>query len=277
VVIEQDETYNFPIEDISSIILETHRATLTSALLANIAENNIVLFTCDERHLPNGIFIPLNGYCRELGKLKEQMEVSEPFRKRCWQKVIECKIQNQAFCLHYHKKEGREELAALSKQVESGDPGNIEGVAAKQYFGNLFGKGFTRNQPNAINGALDYGYSIVRGIIARELVVHGFEPELGIHHCNDLNRFNLADDFVEPFRPLVDMWVYENIRLDFEKEQKKDILKIISLDLQIKRKKQSLANSIRIMTESFSLACGTKDFGKLELPELAGLNFHRYE
>ena len=277
VSIEQEQTFEVPIEDVSAIILETRQATITSALLSGIADNNIVLFTCDERHLPNGVFIPLNGHCRELQKLREQMELTEPFRKRCWQKIIKQKIRNQALCLKFHKKDVFQELNDLSGKVDSGDSGYIEGIAAKKYFESLFGKGFCRREPSPINGALDYAYSIIRGIIARELVVHGYEPALGIHHSNELNRFNLADDFIEPFRPLVDMWVYNNIHNEFGSEQKKEILKIIQLDLKIKGIKQILPNAVKISIESFSEAGSEKDFNKLELPELIGLNNHKYE
>ena len=210
--ITQDEEWSIPVEDISSIILETPQINISSKVMSLIADNKIVMYSCNDKHLPNGVFIPFASHSRELKVLKGQLDSTESFKKRCWQKIIIRKILNQSEVLRICDKNVMSEyLKKLSQNVNSGDKENKEAIAAKEYFITLFGKDFNRNYENIYNTALNYGYSIIRGAIARSIATYGYIQSIGIHHKSELNNYNLADDFIEPFRPIVDLWVITNI------------------------------------------------------------------
>ena len=166
------------------------------------------------KHLPNGILIPFNNHSRLLKMVNIQLNATKPFKNRLWQQIVQTKVINQGKVLEYIGNERCKELFYLSALVVSGDKDNIESTAANIYFKELFSKKFTRRHENPINGALNYGYSIIRGAVARSLTMYGFLPVIGIHHHNELNQFNLADDLMEVYRPIVDYWVYKNINID---------------------------------------------------------------
>lgn len=207
--IEGDEVM-VPLIDISVIILETHQVTITSALLSRIAEENIVLFSCDKKHTPNGIFTPFHQHSRFSLMVHLQTQWSEPFKKRLWQYIIQQKIENQAMVLKKIKKtQESKELIAIAQRVKSGDSENHESYSAKLYFNYLFNDFQRRDISDWRNSALNYGYSIIRAVIARDLSASGLIPALGLHHKNQLNAFNLADDLIEPFRAFIDHEVYK--------------------------------------------------------------------
>lgn len=208
-LVEGEENINVPLEDISAMVLETPQAVVTSALISALPAFGIVLVACDECHLPNGLLLPFMPYSRQLATVRKQINAPLPLQKRLWQKIVVAKINNQALCLDFAGAEGGDYLRALAKTVNSGDSENREGQAAQFYFPRLWGEGFTRQLMVWHNGALNYGYAVLRACIARSLAVGGFVPALGIHHRNELNAFNLADDLIEPFRPLVDWWVWK--------------------------------------------------------------------
>ena len=206
--ITQDEEWNIPLEDISSIVFETPQISISAKAMSMIADNKIVLYSCDDKHLPNGVFIPFASHSRSLKVIKNQLKMTEAFKKRCWQKIIVQKILNQAEVLRLSDKiKDYKYLENLSQKVNSGDTENKEAIAAKEYFNSLFGNKFNRNYDDIFNASLNYGYSIIRGAIARTIVSYGYIPSIGIHHKSELNSYNLVDDFIEPFRPIVDLWV----------------------------------------------------------------------
>lgn len=205
-LIETEEVHSVPIEDISAIVLESRQSTITTAALAALAQNGVVTFWCDETHLPCGISLPFAQHSRQLGVLRWQMELTLPTKKRMWQQIVTAKIKNQAECLALCGK--TQEAAFLfgrAKAVTSGDKDNLEASAAAYYFPALFGAGYTRRNEDTRNAALNYAYAILRGYMARCLAVYGFLPCLGLHHDSELNQFNLADDLMEPFRPVADL------------------------------------------------------------------------
>ncbi len=278
--ITQEEDWTMPLEDISTIILETPQISLSSKAMSMIADSKIVMYSCDEKHLPNGIFIPFACHSRQLKIMNQQLKCSESFNKRCWQKVIVTKIRNQAKVLNICKRElMAEHLENISKKVNSGDTDNKEAIAAKGYFSSLFGKNFNRNFDNIYNSSLNYGYSIIRGAIARSIVSYGYLPLIGIHHKSELNNYNLADDFIEPFRPIVDLWVKTNIKQDmeFNKYVRAELANLLNADVFIQGKLQSVNNAINIMIASYTTAINQNDYKKLELPELLPIRIHSYE
>lgn len=206
---QNDETsLKVPLEDVAVIILETPQATITSALLSAIAQRGVAVLTCGEDHHPNGILLGFHGYHRQRLQLESQIAWSLPFKKRCWQKLIQQKLRNQASNLNsLEEAETAGLIEGLVDSVTSGDTTNREAVGAKRYWQALGGKAFTRRQSNGFNAAVNYGYAIVRASLARHLVALGFLPALGLHHQNQLNAYNLADDLLEPYRPWVDCQV----------------------------------------------------------------------
>ncbi len=207
-VLQKGEEVSVPLEDIAVIVLECVQISLTSQLLSHCAAQGVVIITVGETYLPNGLFLPFLSHSRGLQVMKKQLALTLPRKKRLWQKIVQQKIVNQANVLkRYGYKDTWSRLTSLATAVRSGDSGNSEAIAAQLYFRTLFGTDFYRGQECFLNAAMNYGYSIVRSALARSLVAYGFQPSLGLHHHNEQNAFNLADDLIEPYRPLVDLKV----------------------------------------------------------------------
>ena len=277
-VIVQGEAVRLPLEDIGALLLETPEVLLTSALLDRLAEHDVMLVVCDRRHLPSMIGLPFAGHSRLAAVQRMQLETTVPFRKRCWQAVVKRKIANQAECLRILGVEGADGLTLMAARVASGDAGNIESAAAREYFRQAFGEDFIRGDDDAINSGLDYGYAIQRAAVARALVVHGFLPAQGIHHHSELNQFNLADDFIEPLRPLVDLCVAK-MRPEGEltKAHRETLVTLLHADVLIAGQRQAALRAAEVMAGSFLAACREKDPRLLKLPELVPLKLHSYE
>lgn len=278
-VIQQEQEVTIPMEDITSLLIESQAVTITAAALQKLADNGVTVYFCDEKHLPAALALPMNRYCRQLKLLKGQVSMKQPTRKRLWQSVVVAKIANQAKCLVYLEKDGAEDLRTMSSAVRSGDPDNLEATAAAKYFPSLFGPGFTRGEENPINGALNYGYAIVRGAVARNLVTHGLEPCLGIFHHNELNQFNLADDLMEPYRPLVDLFVAsheETWQGDLRPAHKQQLFNLTNYMMLQGEKRFRLISAIGRMVESFSRVL-QQEGNQLELPTLLPLEAYQYE
>lgn len=197
-----------PLEDISVILLDNPQITLTAPLLSACAAQKITLLTTGDDHHPNGIFLPYLPHSRAVQVLRLQLQQSQPRKKRLWQTLVQQKITNQAACLRRHdgSSEVARKLERMAAQVKSGDSTRQEALAAQFYFVALFGHQFARGQTNRINAMLNYGYAVIRAALARSLVCYGFLPALGLHHDSERNAFNLADDLIEPFRPLLDSY-----------------------------------------------------------------------
>ena len=277
-VVAQEEKVSVPLEDIGVIVIESAEVNLTTRFLEGAAKHNVVVYVCDDKHLPCGVFSSFGQHSRHYKVLKKQLEITLPFKKRCWQNVVKQKIYNQSLCLRYAGKQGAEELLEIYDRVQSGDSTNREAQAAKIYFNRLFGK-FNRKSEGTINSALNYGYSIVRGAIARSIVSYGFIPSIGIHHCNELNNFNLADDFLEPFRPLVDLWVATNLSSEdnFGSKERMKLVNLLHSDIEIRRENYSVISAIDQIIASFSSACFSSDCKILKAPTLVPIEEHHYE
>lgn len=246
-----------PIEDIGVVILENSQVTITTALLEQLSFNNVAVITCDARHMPTGLLLPLEGHSEQSERFKNQVNASLPLKKNLWQQTIQAKIKNQASLL---KEQGNCETGNMfhwASEVNSGDTNNLEARAAAYYWKNIFDiNGFTRYQ-NGIppNNLLNYGYAILRAITARALVGSGLFPTFGIHHRNKYNAYCLADDIMEPYRPYVDLIVchiVDNMD-DIEEltiEIKKQLLELPALDVVIDGKKSPLLVAMSRTTNS---------------------------
>lgn len=207
---EKDERSNsrtVPIEDIGVIILDHKQITVTQALLAELLENNCAVITCDSHQLPVGLMLPLAGNTIQNERFRNQINASLPLKKQLWQQTIEAKIRNQAAMLRYTTGAVHNNMLKWSDSVRSGDTDNMEARAAVYYWKTLFPDNpyFVRDREGGgANALLNYGYAILRAIVARALVASGLMPTLGIHHHNRYNAYCLADDIMEPYRPYVD-------------------------------------------------------------------------
>lgn len=270
------EVIKVPIDDISVIILEVHQVTITSALMSRLTESNIVLFTCDKTHTPNGVFIPFHQHSRYAQVAHKQIAWSEPFKKRVWQKIVSRKVQNQSRTLAYMGKEKVQQLEAYAKNVKSADSTMVESAAARIYFVALFGNSFNRRDDSDWrNSALNYGYALIRGAISRSLAAHGFLPAFGLFHHSTLNAFNLSDDIIEPYRAFVDVVVseqYENfIELPdtrFLPEHKVEFYQLFTMKTSIDGVSTTLLNSIEVCVTSLMNATLEKDVSTLKLPTM---------
>ena len=278
-VIRTDREHELPVEDISALLTESRQTNISAAALSRLGECGCAVFFCDERHLPCAVLSPFAGHSRELAVLKNQLEAGEVLKKRLWQSIVAAKIKNQAACLRLlDKTAGAEGLENMAKQVRSGDSGNLEAAAAQRYFPALFGRGFYRGREDGINSALNYGYAIVRGAVARCLAVYGFLPALGLHHRSELNNFNLADDLMEPFRPLVDMLVYLNFESGDELNPagKRLLFNCLNLEVISGGQRHSLAYGAERLVQSLGRSM-ERGQAALLLPELTELKQHSYE
>ncbi len=274
----EEEPVCVPLEDISVLMVETRQASLSSHLLAELGGRGTLVFFCDGKHLPCASLLPFCQHSRALAALNAQLQGSEPFRKNCWRLVVRRKIENQAKCLELLGDESARELFAIASEVKSGDSTNRESVAARLYFLRTLPQG-TRSSDNVPNAALDYGYAILRGAIARNIASHGFLPSLGVHHKSELNAFNLADDFIEPFRPLVDLWVAQNVNdaQELLAEHRIGLIELLSCLMLVEGEKVTVLRAIEVLAASFVTACREKRPEALKLPELIPIEKRREE
>lgn len=280
-VIGAEEEVQVPLEDINCILIENQSVTVSAYFLQKAADMGIAIYFCDEKHLPNAVLLPMVRHSRHFKILKYQMEAGKPFQKRLWQQIVVQKIRNQALCLQLLKREGAKDLFDMCREVQSGDRTHVEAKAAAFYFRSMYGLGFSRGNDHIINSALNYGYAIVRGLIARSIVCYGLEPSIGVFHHSELNNYNLADDMIEPFRPLVDLYVAQHFDMaeidsTLTPEIKRGLFGIINFDMDVKGDKRIISNCIDMMVASYSSALQERRT-ELDLPELIQLQVHSYE
>lgn len=216
---QQEVVRTVPIEDIGVVVLEDRQIIITNVALDALLQNNCAVITCDEKHMPAGMLLPLEGNTIQSERFANQIDASLPLKKQLWQQTVQAKIRNQASVL---KRLSGVEVGCMlvwANDVKSGDSDNLEGRAAAYYWKNIFPSlpGFTRDREGEMpNNLLNYGYAIVRAVIARALVASGLLPTLGIHHHNRYNAYCLADDIMEPYRPYVDELVINIMRSDID-------------------------------------------------------------
>lgn len=271
---ESEDEKQVPIEDIGVLILDHSQITITQPTLSRLLHNNTAVITCDETHHPIGLFLNLDGHTLQSQRFKAQTEASIPLKKQLWQQTIEAKIINQATLLAEERQENRL-LLNLAKNVKSGDSDNCEAQAASYYWKRIFPDflNFTRaREGEPPNNLLNYGYAILRAIVARNLVGSGLLPILGIFHRNQYNAYCLADDIMEPYRPYVDKVVCEIVRmngkfLDMTTKMKEQLLAIPAMDVMLNNEKSPLMNAVQRTTASLS-KCFEGKARKILYPEM---------
>ncbi len=251
------ELATVPIEDLGVVLLDHPQVTLTHALLASLLEHNVAVISCDEKHLPVGLMLPLEGNSIQTERFRMQIEASEPLKKNLWAQTVKAKVENQAALLLRAGFDAKR-LQALIPQIKSGDPDKIEGRAASVYWKTLFADlDFSRDRDGGFpNPHLNYGYALLRAIVARALVSTGLLPTMGIFHRNRYNAYCLADDIMEPYRPFCDEQVYQMVKKkeivsdEITRFHKSALLAIASADVRIDGKKSPLLVGLSRTTHS---------------------------
>ena len=271
---EEDMVRTVPIEDLGLIILDNKQITITQGLIGALLENNCALITCDSRRMPVGLMLPLAGNTIQNERFRSQLDSSLPLRKQLWQQTIEAKIRNQAAVLKYVTGQEHKNMIKWSDSVRSGDADNMEARAAVYYWKTIFPNDpcFIRDREDeGANALLNYGYAILRAMVARALVGAGLLPTLGIHHHNRYNAYCLADDIMEPYRPYVDKLVVEMLEDGAEDKlnatNKVKLLNIPVIEVKINEKRSPLMIAVS-QTVSSLVKCFRGDCRKLIYPDL---------
>lgn len=275
-LLKQESVRTIPVEDLGIVVLDHPRITLTQCLLAALLENNCAIVTCDRHSLPSGLFLPLSGNTLQSERFQQQIAASLPLRKQLWQQTIRAKIENQAAVLAAGTSAETRCMKAWATDVRSGDPDNLEGRAAAYYWKQLFRQeipNFVRGRDAAPpNQLLNFGYAIVRAVIARALVASGLLPTFGIHHHNRYNAYCLADDIMEPYRPYVDDCVLQILRSgkdynELTRPLKGELLGIINREVAINGRRSPLM--VAAATTAASLAkCFSGEVRQILYPQL---------
>lgn len=265
-----DNEVTIPIEDISFLVLDTPQCTLTGAILAALANANVVIIQSDEKHHPTMMGLPFHGHHKQAEIAHLQIAVTEPFKKRAWQAIIQAKINNQAaHLLNLGRDAGA--LPAMIGRVKSGDTQNHEAQAARIYWGKLFENYRRADDSDLRNAMLNYGYAIVRALLARTITASGLIPAFGLFHNSISNAFNLADDLIEPFRPTVDALVFRlGNELTDEKEltlaHRRTLVGIMNEPIRLGDEIMTLQAATEQCAQSLVSAMRQKNYEILKLP-----------
>ncbi len=261
-----------PVEDLGLLMLDHFQITISHQLIQKMMGNNVVMISCDAHHLPHGIMLPLYGHTQHSDRVKDQLEATEPLKKQLWKQTIECKIENQKDVLirlgNYY-----EPMINYQDNVKSGDSTNMEGIAAQHYWKYLISLDFLRQRfGDSPNPFFNFGYAVLRSIVARAIVETGLLPVLGIFHKNKYNPYCLADDLMEPYRPFVDLlvmdWLTKNLDSEeLTKEFKAHILQIATKDVLIDGNKRPLMIAVKTSVTSL-YKCYTGEKRLIAYPEL---------
>ncbi len=230
----QEERGRIALDDIGALIVHAHGTTWSTSVFTRLGDRGVPVVICGTNHAPASIVWPLSGHHLQGARMRAQLGASRPLAKQLWARIIKTKIQMQGEIL---ARNGHEAGAfdLLARKVRSGDPDNVEAQAARRYWKLLFGPGFSRDQDaGGINGMLNYGYTVLRAVVSRAICAAGLHPTIGIFHANRANAFALADDLMEPYRPLVDQLVLDLVaqgKNEIDPEAKLALTAITTLDL----------------------------------------------
>jgi CRISP-associated protein Cas1 len=274
-----DEQGRIALDDIGALIVHAHGTTWSSHVFVKMAERNVPIVLCGSNHAPVSVVWPLEGHHAQGGRLRAQIDASKPLQKQLWQKVIAAKIRMQGHILSANGAEGGA-FDMLARKVRSGDPDNVEAQAARRYWKTLFGREFSRDQnAEGANSLLNYGYTVLRSIVARCICASGLHPTIGIFHSNRANAFALADDLMEPYRPIVDQLVLNLVKggqREVSPAAKRALTSITTFDLETSIGISPLSVQIGRFVHSVAISFETGE-ARLDLPglpsalELAGL------
>ena len=272
IVSKEEQETKVPLEDVNFILLEDTKTIITSKLLFELGNNAISLIICNDNHEPSSLMYPFNYHYKQLETLEKQINQTKEHKKELWNLIVKKKISNQIKVLdmHINDEDVINKLKQFQEEVTDGDIANREGLSAKMYFRSLFGNDFIRFEDDSINAALNYGYTIIKSAIVRELSVMGLNTYLGINHHSKTNAFNLAYDLIEPYRAVIDNFVYKKIDkltypLSFE--IRKEIVNLLNEIVEVNSKKYSLEFSISLFVKSYIRSLDTGII-ELELPTI---------
>ena len=271
---KQEFVKTIPIEDIGVMVLDNKQITVTQGVIEALLEKNSAVITCDSRHLPNGLLLPLEGNTTQSERFRDQIDASLPLKKQLWQQTVQCKIRNQEAVLNQTNGTVVKNMIAWAADVKSGDSDNLEARAAAYYWRNMFPDipDFVRDRDGVPpNNLLNYGYAILRAVVARALVSSGLLPTLGIHHHNRYNAYCLADDIMEPYRPYIDEMVTKTAEKfgyteEITPEIKREMLGIPVLDVVIGGQRSPLMVAVSQTTASL-YKCFSGELRKISYPE----------
>lgn len=264
-VVRENQTHRVLLDEIATLVIENPAVSLTGILIEALTEKKIKVIFCDSKRNPVAELIPHHGCHDCSGKIRMQMGWKQDIKSIVWQDIISEKIRKQTeFLTDIGKQKEAALLTSYIGQVELLDATNREGHAAKVYFNALFGMDFTRSADNPINAALNYGYSLILSTFNREIAANGYLTQLGIFHNNMFNHFNLACDFMEPFRIIVDRTVYDMMPTKFEKDEKHSLWRILEQTVVIEEQHQSVSNAMKIYTKSVLDAINGNDLSKIK-------------
>lgn len=268
VIRDELETKKIFLNEISTLILESTAISITTALLCELIKNKVNVILCDEKRNPLCEVLSLYGSHDTSLKVKNQINWDLYYKKSIWTEIVYQKILNQKKILKKYKFEEANILQNYLQNIAFYDETNREGHSAKVYFNALFGKDFTRTMPCNINAALNYGYNILLSTFNKEIVSNGYLTQLGIFHNNMYNKFNLSSDLLEPFRVVVDEYVFNMDLSKFEKDEKLHIVNLLNKEIIIEGKKQYLNNAIKIYCKSVLDAITNKDISLMKFIEI---------
>ncbi len=256
VIINNEKERKVPLEDINFIILEDNRTIITSRLLSEISKYFISLIICDEKYEPTSIMFAYNNHYKQLESFSLQLSLSDKLKSNLWQSIVKKKIDNEIIALETTTQDEFviNKLKQFKNEVEENDITNREGLAAKMYFRSMFGSQFIRFYDDSINSALNYGYTIIKSCILRAIVKFGLNSFLGIHHHSKTNNFNLAFDLIEPYRSIVDIYVYnnqENIEFPLSFGIRKELINLLNYEVISNNMHCTVEYSIELLVKSY--------------------------
>lgn len=266
---------NIPIEDIGVVVLDNKRITITHGLIEELLDNNVALITCDSSRMPVGLMLPLCGHSTQTEHFREQIEATQPLKKQLWQQTVKAKIKNQAVLLELSTNIDATPMFKWADDVKSGDPDNYEAQAAAYFWMNIFPDipEFRRQRDGVPpNNLLNYGYAILRAVIARAIVSSGMLPSLGIFHRNKYNAYCLADDVMEPYRPFVDKVVIDIVSsgtdmTELTTQLKQKLLSIPAQDVLMNGKRRPLLVATS-QTAASLYKCFSGELRKIVYPDM---------
>ena len=264
-VVRSDEVTKIVLSEISTVLIESTAVSLTTSLIAELAKRKIKVIFCDEKRNPSCELVNYYGSHDTSNKIRKQIVWKQNTKEAVWTEIVSEKIRKQKELLDILGKEESKLLASYLTEIEWGDKTNREGHAAKVYFNALFGTNFTRTEDCNINAALNYGYSIILSAFTREITANGYLTQLGIFHDNMFNQFNLASDFMEPFRVLID-WKVKQMNLEeFDHDEKLQLVDVLNQEVQIDGRKQYVNNAIKIYCRSVLDALNEDDSSLIQV------------
>lgn len=265
-VINSDEITTVPLEEIGQLVIENPNIIMTGHLLNALSQHKITTIICNEKHLPHSHINLVYGHFRQVETIKKQIDWPDQLKQILWQYIVKEKIKNQKKVLEKIYNEKFENFDHYISQVEPDDVTNREGHAAKVYFNRMFGLHFIRGIDDPINWGLNYGYSIILALFSRVITTKGLLTELGIHHRSQFNHYNLASDFMEVYRPIVDLTVKQNVYEQFTRKEKRALLNMYNMKIQINGRNQYLSNSVEIFVDNMVKFLNTGDGKHLQFP-----------